>query len=207
MQYRVGIKGLTPLIHHCGASGLDVRSPANVEKSAIAKKRGSNRTEQDEARLRELETMTSIWQTWDGIPTIPEAAFRACIETSARKLKEGPMVREGLTVTETELFEYDTKLGETVEELAKTVQFTVGVVVQRARVLRTRAKFDEWGAVFLLDVDPELVDEPHLDKWLAIGGKRIGLGDWRPEKSGKYGRFEVEEIEPIDDDTPLKNRG
>ena len=108
---------------------------------------------------------------------------------------------------ETELFEYDTKLGETVEELAKTVQFTVGVVVQRARVLRTRAKFDEWGAVFLLDVDPELVDEPHLEKWLAIGGKRIGLGDWRPEKSGKYGRFELEEIEPIDEDAPLKNRG
>ena len=206
MQYRVGIKGLTPIIHHCGASGLDVRSPANVEKSAIAKKRGSNRTEHDEARLRELETMTSIWLTYDGIPTIPETAFRACIETSARKLKQGPQVREGLVVAETELFEYDTSLGDTAEELAKTVQFTVGVVVQRARVLRTRAKFDEWGAVFRLDVDPQLVDEDHLEKWLEIGGRRIGLGDWRPEKSGKYGRFELEEIEKITENPLLRNR-
>ena len=200
MRYRISIVGITPIIMHDGAAGLDTNSPANREKSQIAKKRGTNRTEQDDNRLRMLDTLTSLWTSDDDLPTIPEAAFRANLETSARKLKQGPLVREGLIVSETELFEYDTELGDTPMELAENpkVQFTVGVVVQRARVLRTRAKFDNWGASFIVEVDPSLVDREHLETWLDIGGRRIGLGDWRPEKSGKYGRFEAEKIERLD---------
>ena len=56
MYYAVEIKGIRPLIMHNGAAGLDTRSPANLEKSEIARKRGSNRTAADDARLAELET-------------------------------------------------------------------------------------------------------------------------------------------------------
>ena len=122
---------------------------------------------------------------------------RAVIETGARKLKQGPQVREGMVVEGIEEFEYDRKLGKTVEELCKTVQFTVGVVVSRARILRTRAKFDEWAVSFIVDVDDELVDKAQLSTWLDIGGRRIGLGDWRPEKSGHFGRFEMASIKKL----------
>ena len=44
------------------------------------------------------------------------------------------------------------------------------------------------------DVDEELVDQAKLTAWLAVGGRRIGLGDWRPEKSGVFGRFDVESV-------------
>lgn len=197
MRYRVTLKGTQPLIQHNGAAGLDTRSPANIEKAQIAKKRGSNRTEVDDARLRELETQTSLWLDGSGAPTVPEAALRATIETGARKLKQGPQVREGLIVEAVESFDYDRSLGTTVEELCKTVQFTVGVVVQRSRVLRTRAKFDEWAVTFTVDTDPELVDKAQLASWLDIAGRRIGLGDWRPEKSGSFGRFETVSMEAI----------
>lgn len=93
-----------------------------------------------------------------------------------------------------ESFDYDTSLGATADELCKTVQFTTGVVVQRNRILRTRAKFDEWAATFTVEVDYELVGERQLASWLDIAGRRIGLGDWRPEKSGHCGRFETESI-------------
>ena len=76
---------------------------------------------------------------------------------------------------------------------------TVGVVVQRSRILRTRALFEPWGATFVLECDDELVDSEQLDAWLDIAGRRIGLGDWRPEKSGNHGRFEVVLIDPIED--------
>ena len=58
MQYRVTIEGTRPVIMHNGAAGLDVRSPANVEKAEIAAKKGSNRTVVDEGRLRQLECET-----------------------------------------------------------------------------------------------------------------------------------------------------
>ena len=198
MRYRIKINGTSPIIMHNGAAGLDSRSAANQEKAAIAKKRGSNRTESDDLRLMELECQTSLWLNGSGAPTVPEAALRAIIETGARKLKQGPQVREGLIVEGVEQFHYDESLGTTVEELGKTVQFTVGVVVQRSRILRTRAKFDEWGVTFTVEVDDELVDAEQLAAWLDIAGRRIGLGDWRPEKSGHYGRFETVGVEVLD---------
>ena len=198
MEYEVKIRGIRPIIQNNGAAGLDTRSPAKIEMAEIARKRGSNRTITDDERLRELECQVSLYLDQSGAPTIPEAAIRACIETAARKMKQGPQVREGLIVTEVVSFEYDReRYGVTAEALSKTAQFTVPVVVQRNRVNRTRAKFDEWELTFRLDTDEEQVDQCQLASWLDIAGRRIGLGDWRPEKSGTYGRFETISIDPI----------
>ena len=199
MEYEVKIRGIKPIIQHNGAAGLDTRSPANIEKAEIARKRGSNRTITDDERLRELECQVSLYLDTSGAPTIPEAAIRACIETAARKMKQGPQVREGLIVTEVVSFDYDReRYGVTADELGKTAQFTVPVKVGQARIERTRAKFDEWELTFRLDTDEELVDQSQLASWLDIAGRRIGLGDWRPEKSGTYGRFETVSIKSIE---------
>ena len=125
--------------------------------------------------------------------TIPAAAIRSCIETAARKLRQGPQVREGLIVNEVREFSYDRdRYGEDLATLAQTTQFRTGVVVQRQRILRTRAMFDlPWGCHFTLECDDELGDQQQLEAWLSIAGRRIGLGDWRPEKSGDHGRFET----------------
>ena len=198
MYYRIAVSGVSPLIMHDGAKGLDTRSPEHIEKTEISKKRGTNRTVVDESRLRELETYLSLWTNTDGTPTIPTAAFRGTIEAGARKFKQGPQVREGLLVTEVNEFQYDKKLGKTAKELAKSTQFTTPVVVGAARILRTRAQFDTWGAVFTVEVDEELVDKAQLLKWLDVAGRRIGIGDWRPATSGDRGRFEVNSIKEVD---------
>ena len=85
MRYRIKIRGIRPLIMHNGAAGLDTRSPANLEKAEIARKRGSNRTESDDARLRELDCLTSLYLDADGAPTLPEGVIRAVIERRAPK--------------------------------------------------------------------------------------------------------------------------
>ena len=132
--------------------------------------------------------------------------LRAMIEASACKVKQGPLVREGLLI-EWVSFCYDVKrYGETLGEVVKTAQFTVPVVVQRQRILRTRAKFDcPWWVVGVADVDEDLVDKAKLTAWLALGGRRIGLGDWRPEKSGVFGRFDVEEVLELADDAARRS--
>lgn len=195
MFYQVTIAGTAPIIQHSAAS-IDPLLPINVEKSAITGKVGSNRTAVDDERLRQLETIGSFWLDEDDKPTIPPAAIRAMIETSARKVRQGPQVREGLIVVAT-AFVYDVgAYGTTLEELATTTQFTVPVVIKRIRHMRTRARFNPpWSCNFIVDGDDELVSRDQLERWLDIGGRRIGLGDWRPEKSGQYGRFTVTSIE------------
>ena len=198
MRYKVTIDGVSPVIVHNGASGLDTRSPAKLEIASIAKKRGSNRTETDDLRLIELECQNSLYIGDDGKPTIPAAALRAAIEAAARKTKQGPDVREGLLV-ESIAFTYDVKrYGKTVEEIGESAQFTVPVVVQRARILRTRAKFDcPWSIEAIIDADDELVDVQKLTAWLDVAGRRIGLCDWRPQKSGTFGRFVPASVKAI----------
>ena len=122
------------------------------------------------------------------------------IEASARKTKQGPLVREGLMI-ENVTFGYDVdRYGENLEDLSTKAQFVAPVVVGRIRILRTRARFDcPWSVVGVADVDPELVDRDKLTAWLATGGRRVGLGDWRPEKSGLYGRFDVQEVTELPD--------
>ena len=196
MLYIIEISGIRPIIMH-SAQGLDPKLAPNIEKADITRKKGSNRTSSDDARLAEIECELSLWLDWEGRPTIPATALRSCIETGARKLKQGPQVREGLIVNEVLSFEYDReRYGETRADLVKSTQFSAAVVVQRARLLRTRAKFDmPWSCRFALDCDDELVDREMLETWLDIAGRRIGLGDWRPEKSGDFGRFELASIE------------
>ena len=198
MEYEVKIRGIRPIIQHNGAAGLDTRSPAKIEMAEITRKRGSNRTITDDERLRELECQVSLYLDESGAPTIPEAAIQSCIRIASTRLRQGTQVREGMQVTEVVSFDYDReRYGVTAEELGKTAQFTVPVRVRQARIERTRAKFDEWALTFRVYTDPELVDQDQLASWLDIAGRRIGLGDWRPEKSGTYGRFETVSIELI----------
>ena len=194
MLYDIRIDGTAPIIHHSSA-GIDPLLPISIEIKEITSKRGSNRTVADDQRLRQLETIRSLWLDADGRPTIPQSAVRALIETGAKKLRQGPQVREGLVVVSTD-FTYDVETyGETLDDLAQRAQFTVPVVVKGTRLMRTRARFDPpWSCSLTVDGDDELIDLSQLERWLDIGGHRIGLGDWRPEKSGEFGRFKLASI-------------
>lgn len=199
MLFAIEIVGDNPIIMH-SAAGLDTTSDISRAINEIAKKKGTNRTEADELRLRELECQRSLWLDEAGQPNIPKPALRSCIETGARKLKQGPQVREGMIVQQTE-FRFDRdRYGNSIEEWRRKCQFTVPVVVGRNRVLRTRAKFDmPWTVSATIYGDEEMLDRTKLETWLDIAGQRIGLGDWRPEKSGEYGRFSVKSVEVVDE--------
>lgn len=199
MELRIVIEGRTPLIQHNGIAGLDTSSDWAREKAEIIRKKGSNRTEADEKRARQIDTASSIYWDSKARPTVPADQLRTVIEQGARKIRQGPQVREGLVVVAVEHFAYDeNRYGTTEEHLQDTTQFTVPVVVQRNRILRTRAMFDlPWSVTFVVDIDPDLVDEKQLAQWLDIAGRRVGMGDWRPAKSGRYGTFRLKEITPV----------
>ena len=194
MRLQFTLTGVSPILMHNGAAGIDTRNPLSREIAAIAAKKGGDRTDVEDLRLQELECRRSLYLDADGKPTLPEAALRAMIEASARKVKQGAQVREGLLI-EWVSFCYDAeRYGETLDKLVQTTQFTVPAVVSGKRIPRTRARFDcPWLVVGVADVDEELVDKTQLTAWLAVGGRRIGLGDWRPEtKGGVFGRFDRE---------------
>jgi hypothetical protein len=67
----------------------------------------------------------------------------------------------------------------------------------KGRIMRHRPRWDTWSASFEVDIDEELMDPKLIHELLVEGGKRIGLGDFRPEKGGPFGRFQVVKSETI----------
>lgn len=66
-------------------------------------------------------------------------------------------------------------------------------VVQRQGIMRARPKIDKWACDVTFEVDRDfLSDNEVLTQLLADAGRLKGVGDYRPEKSGMYGRFEAE---------------
>jgi len=73
----------------------------------------------------------------------------------------------------------------------------VTIPATKGRIMRHRARWDCWSATFEVDVDDEVLDSKLVHELLVEGGKRIGIGDYRPEKGGPFGRFQVTKSEVI----------
>ena len=196
MLYHVEIKGVEPLIMHSDR-GMDETLPINVEKAEIVKTKASSRTTEDVARLAAIECEVAMWiDGKTGFPTIPAHVLQKCLRDGAATLRAGKNVSRGVRVQSAVEFSYDRETyGISVPQLSISTQFTASVKVGQARIARTRAKFDPpWGCKFSLRAEDDLVDQRKLERWLEIAGSRIGMGDWRPDKSGFYGVFEVVSI-------------
>jgi len=65
------------------------------------------------------------------------------------------------------------------------------VVVNKARVLRARPRFDEWALEFTVDIVDPIIRPADLRQILEAAGKYVGLLDFRP----LFGLFKVTKFE------------
>ena len=61
------------------------------------------------------------------------------------------------------------------------------------RVMKHRARLDEWQLSFILIIDEEVFYEKVVRILVDDAGKKIGIGDFRPSKRGLFGKFAVVE--------------
>lgn len=61
----------------------------------------------------------------------------------------------------------------------------------KGRIMRHRPRWDTWRAAFSLEIDETVLPVDLVHQLLEEGGRRIGIGDYRPEKGGPFGRFEI----------------
>ncbi len=64
-------------------------------------------------------------------------------------------------------------------------------VIQRARIMRHRARLEKWSLQFELEIDDEILDSSNVHEILTDAGRRVGIGDYRPQRGGPFGRFIV----------------
>ena len=65
------------------------------------------------------------------------------------------------------------------------------VIVNRGRIIRQRPYFPKWALSFNLIYDEDELSKQVIKDILEYAGERNGLGDYRPEYGGPFGKFMV----------------
>lgn len=123
---------------------------------------------------------------------IPGANIFACIIEAGKfhKLRnkqittqKSSLIPAGVALTDvicslnTKNFEVDTR--------------SVVIPKTRGRIVVHRPRLDEWTLKFHLIVDDSMFDEKIIRMIIDDAGKKIGLGDYRPDRKGPFGKFVV----------------
>ena len=184
-------KGTKPLIKHSFQSVKTLHPIARELKKQTSKK---NKTEEDLIKISDLEWESgAYWK--DGIGLyMPAENVEATIKNGAKANKKGKDIEKYVSVTDLYIpFFYGENL--TKEELIANYDYrdTRIMTVQRAKVLRTRPRFDQWHIIFNLMYDDTKIDIDTIVNAMEYAGSYVGLCDSRP----KYGKFTtiIEEVE------------
>lgn len=125
----------------------------------------------------------------------PLTAVKQCANSAAYRLKWVPN-QMALRGTYFLSGDFDRDLG-TIREKPESRRDMVRVGMGSAD-LRYRAFYPEWSLEFNLEYNvTEAANTWTLENILTCieaGGQTVGIGEWRPEKDGDFGRFRVERV-------------
>ena len=188
---KVTWRGTTPLIMH-SCQCVNPLHPISLELKRYTSKR--KKTEEDLLRISDLEWESgAYWKDGLGL-YIPAENVEATLINGAKVNKRGTDVQKYCDVTDLYIpFSYGENLSK--EELISNPEYRdVRVMtVMRAKVLRTRPRFDQWEISFNLRYNEEKIDLATIINAMDYAGNYVGLCDSRP----KYGKF-VAVIEELD---------
>lgn len=191
---RVVWKGITPLIMHSCQCVNPLHPIAREMKKLNDRPRGYKMTEEELIQLSNLEWEAGCyWHDEIGV-YIPAENIEATIRNGAKASKKGKDIEKYVSVTDLIIpLDYGEKLSK--EELINNIKYRDSrpMVVSRARVFRTRPRFNQWKITFNLTYNEEKIDVGTIVNAMEFAGDFIGLCDSRP----KYGKF-VAIIEELD---------
>lgn len=184
-SFKRSLQSAAPLLLNNGILA-NPRNPIAQAMKRITSK-GKNKTEADLLELSRLEWHGSLYLK-NGRVCIPGVMLDACLINAAKKSRRGNQAKAGLYCTDDFLLQYDGP--QTIEDLWKDerFQFVANCRPQgRATVMRTRPIFETWALDIEVVFNDEQLSASDLDEILALAGRDIGIGNWRP----RYGRFDV----------------
>jgi len=178
-KYKINIKGVSPLLFN--------RFSAGIELGPVKKKIVTTKEVQIEDKLYLLPNKK---------PYIPARYFEAAIIEAGKSFKGRG--KSNLSKTMGAMMSVKPEAIPIITKKGWVEDVQVGVnPMTKGRMAIHRPRFDEWEAEFEVEV---AIDEIPIDMIKGImdhAGIYVGIGDWRPDKKGKYGKFIVSGFEEI----------
>lgn len=173
--YEVTIKGTTPLLQHRFSGAEEVGTTKKKTRSS-----------------QENNVEDTLYQLPDGTIYQPSDCIKQSMIEAAKAFKKG---RSNMTK---QFASFVIVLPEAIPHINKkwiADRRPVVIPSTRGRVMRNRAKFEEWSLKFDVQIlDADEIPEQTLHDVLEYAGHYVGIGDYRPQKKGMYGRFIISEI-------------
>lgn len=183
MEILITIEGTTPLICNKFTDAAAASSSAGSRGASAGADRGTP-----------LEIAESkLYIGLDGKPTIPQPNLLRCLVEGGRFTKVGKA--QVTTAKSSQMYACVDVQGAEIPIIHsqpwKVDTRAVRIPSTGGRILAHRPMFDDWKLEFAVDLDTSIMGEKLFRQITDDAGKRIGLGDFRPQCKGPYGRFHV----------------
>jgi hypothetical protein len=178
---RVPIVGETPLIVH--------KFSEKAKRQMLDAQQGRKKTK--EVRDPQADYESSMYRTKDGFG-FPAVGFKACTVSAAR------FYGKDVTMTQLRQLLYFRGVihesgGMPLVDIDGEPHMREDVVrIGQGTDLRYRAEFSEWSAVLEVSFVTTSLARESVLSLIDAGGTGVGVGEWRPEKSGEFGRFRID---------------
>lgn len=132
---------------------------------------------------------------------IPAMAFKQALDNSAKRLAIPDPDNKRATLTKyfvsDVICEFNMLIGVKKDAMPSiTISANVdGVRGSGKRVPRTFPQTQQWGGKTSFLIMDEKVGRPIFERVLVVAGRSIGVGQFRPEKGGINGRFEIVKVD------------
>jgi hypothetical protein len=145
----------------------------------------------------EDEVESGIYRDEKGNICIPSCAFRSSLLNGLKNKKIGKS--SAISVFQAAVFNVDElsilinpKTGEPIETFDIDSR---RCIIQRQGIIRNRPRFNEWGCYLYVQIDTSILTPEQVVENLNNSGMIIGVGDFRIEKRGPFGRYSAELVE------------
>lgn len=190
MKVKVTIAGLNPLLMNRFTEAAEAQVSGG-HRPSISGDKGTPREQASPKRYADEE----------GNLYIPGPNVFACLVAAGKFHKAG---KSKVTTQKTSLI----PAGVMVDDLVCPLSTNAWEVDSRSvvipstggRVMCHRPRIDEWSLSFTLDIDTSMFSPKLVRMIVDDAGKKIGLGDYRPERKGPFGRFVVKGWDVIEED-------
>lgn len=193
-KFRINLTGTTPLLMHNAQLSDDFNPIVREMKRINAKK--TKKTDEDKIEVARLEFTGGLYFDDALGPVMPAKNLNATILNAAKITRDRPTVVRAGVIFDQLVYRLDYEGPRDIAGLwggsASPFVSRESIAVQSSRVMRTRPVFNEWGVEFMVEFDTSELNPDSFADFVVKAGKSVGLGDWRPEKNGQYGRFSAD---------------
>jgi len=165
--------------------------PEKAKKAIAEKQQGKAKAAKHDIRKPKEEYQAAKHISVDGWEGFPAGGFKKCI---IRGAKSGGLVmtdiRAGVFI-EPDCVE--TNLVRIIGE-SKFREDYVRNPNSRGADITYRSEHTKWEAVLTISFNEGLVSLDQIFQMVYAGGFGTGIGDWRPEKDGNFGRFTLKDM-------------